>query len=386
MNMLPTRIILISSVKPESTTGGETILHRHLVNNPEIELIIYHKETKDSLFQKLVVRTLDRISKTRFHRWAQDIKFILSQVFPQKISHIEGVSQKTVVMTVAHGNLYNVARIFAEENGLPLVTFVHDWWPDMVPLHAPIRGILEQRFRDLYQQSQLALCVSEGMRMELGSHPNAQLLYPIPSKVTQLPETPKRTNNLKVLYFGNLYEYGPMVAEALQEVKGHTQIRMEARGANPNWPDPFRCEMAHEGMWHDFASVEVLQSWIESADAFLVPMVFDPRMRRRMETSFPSKMVEMAQFGRPLVIWGPEYCSAVRWGRQGNRSLCVTDPDPSALRKALELLATLPDEQQRLAAAARIAAHTEFNPDVIQKQFMGALHEVICTGDHSYNA
>jgi glycosyltransferase involved in cell wall biosynthesis len=96
-----------------------------------------------------------------------------------------------------------------------------------------------------------------------------------------------------------------------------------------------------------------------------------------METSFPSKMLEMAQFGKPLVIWGPEYCSAVQWARQGNRALCVTDQNPDALRHALEKLAVSTDEQQRLAAAALQSAQTDFNPDRIQAQFMDALRSVI---------
>jgi len=317
---------------------------------------------------------MGRLSQTRAKRFAQDFWALrdgrwLDELLPTSVPE----PSSSVVLTVAQGDACGAAQRFAQKHRLPLVTFFHDWWPDMAAVHRPFQQHLERRFRNLYQQSQLALCVSEGMRAKLGEHPNAHVLYPIPSKVTQLPETSKRINTLKVLCFGNLQEYGPMVAEALQEVKRHTQIRMEARGANPNWSDSFRCEMAHEGIWHDFASGEVLQSWIESADAFLVPMVFDPRMRRRMETSFPSKMVEMAQFGRPLVIWGPEYCSAVQWARRGDRALCVTDPDPKVLRLELEKLASSPKELQRLSSAAREAAETDFSHERIQAQFLEAL-------------
>jgi hypothetical protein len=42
-----------------------------------------------------------------------------------------------------------------------------------------------------------------------------------------------------------------------------------------------------------------------------------------VETSFPSKLPEYAQFGKPIVIWGPEYCSAIHWGREGDRALCI---------------------------------------------------------------
>jgi hypothetical protein len=102
-------------------------------------------------------------------------------------------------------------------------------------------------------------------------------------------------------------------------------------------------------------------------------------MRRRMETSFPSKLPEFTQFGKPIVIWGPEYCSAVQWARPGHRALCVTDPNPTALRRALERLAASPAEQERFALSARGAAQGDFNPERIQAQFLCALREAVCS-------
>jgi hypothetical protein len=108
-------------------------------------------------------------------------------------------------------------------------------------------------------------------------------------------------------------------------------------------------------------------------------MVFDPAMRRRMETSFPSKLPEFTQFGKPIVIWGPEYCSAVQWARPGHRALCVTDPSPTALRRVLERLASSSAEQERFALSSRVAAQGDFNPERIQAQFLSALRKAVCS-------
>jgi len=376
------KVYVISSVRPEPSSAGQVILHRHLTDIPSLECEVYGLEPEVVTTSTVIRRIMGRLTQTRAQRFAQDFWAWrdgrwLDALLPTSVSD----PTCSVVLTVAQGDASGAAQRFAQKHCLPLVTFFHDWWPDMVSLHPPFRRILEQRFRELYRQSQLALCVSEGMRVELGPHHNAQVLSPIPSKVTQLPETSKRTNTLKVLYFGNLHEYGPMVAEALQEVKGHTQIRMEARGANPSWPDSCLLEMEQAGLWHDFAPRAVLDRWFESADAFLVPMVFDPRMRRRMETSFPSKMVEMAQMGKPLVVWGPEYCSAVQWAQRGDRALCVTDPNPVALRIALEKLVSSPEEYQRLSSAAIEAAQTDLCHVRIQAQFLEALSGTLGMGD-----
>ena len=117
--------------------------------------------------------------------------------------------------------------------------------------------------------------------------------------------------------------------------------------------------------------------------AVLVVMSFDAMLARRMITSFPSKLTEAMQLGLPVVIWAPEYCSAVQWARQGDRALCVTDPKSSVLRRELEELAASPAEQERLAKSAREAAAGDFNYEQIQAQFLAALRRAICSRDVS---
>jgi glycosyltransferase involved in cell wall biosynthesis len=102
-----------------------------------------------------------------------------------------------------------------------------------------------------------------------------------------------------------------------------------------------------------------------------------------MITSFPSKMINAMQLGLPVVVWGPEYCSAVQWARQSDRALCVTDPNPCVLRRALEELAASPSKQERLAKSARGAAAAEFNPARIQQQFMDVLRRGVHSRDGS---
>lgn len=378
MTSAPIKVIVVSSVRPEATSAGQIILYRHLVNQPGIEWESFGSESSRLTASSAVRRAAGRLAQTRLHRFAHDFWVWrdgrwLDGLLPRTVP----AGERVMVLTVAHGDACGTARRFAKKHRLPLVTFFHDWWPDIVLSHAPFRKLLGKHFRDLYRQSQLAFCVSEEMRAVLGPHPNAQVLYPIPAKANPLLPPQTAHDHFRILYLGNLGDYGPILAEALGELKRHPQVRLEVRGGNPRWPDDFRQEMQREGLWHDHAPRAELDEWLGAANAFLVPMVFEPAMRRRMETSFPSKMVEMAQLGKPLVIWGPEYCSAVQWARQENRALCVTDPNPAVLRQALEKLAASPDEQQRLATAARQAAQTDFNPDRIQAQFVEALRSVL---------
>jgi glycosyltransferase involved in cell wall biosynthesis len=135
--------------------------------------------------------------------------------------------------------------------------------------------------------------------------------------------------------------------------------------------------MARLGLYHEFAPREELERWLSSADAFLVTSAFEPGMRRLMETNFPSKLLEFARFGKPLVVWGPDYSTLIQWAQPGSRGLCITSPDPGELVNALRKLAASYTEQQRLAREASDAMKAEFDPAAIQQQFLQAIQDAV---------
>jgi glycosyltransferase involved in cell wall biosynthesis len=171
-----------------------------------------------------------------------------------------------------------------------------------------------------------------------------------------------------------------MLGDALEATLGEPGLLLQVRGSNPQWPAKTRDRMKENGCWLEFAPRAELDAWLRSADAFLIPMVFEPAMRRRMQTSFPSKLIEFSQFGKPLVIWGPDDCSAIRWGRQNNRAICVTDPDPVAIVGAFRRLAESTSEQLYYSNATVEVARGEFNPARIQEQFVRALSRCCSVG------
>lgn len=283
--------------------------------------------------------------------------------------------QPTVVMTVAHGDGFMAAQRFAQRHSLPLVSFFQDWWPDMAEAHAWAKPVLDKQFRNLAGKSTAAICVSDGMKQALG-HPSCVVLPPIAAKARRTTFSSASESPIKIIYFGNLAEYGPMLAEALGASLDKPSINLVVRGGEPRWPRDLVEAMRRSGNFLEFAPRSELGAWLDSADAFLVPMVFDSGMRRRMETSFPSKLVEFAQLGKPLVIWGPEYCTAVAWGRRTGAALCVTDPDAKALVSALDKMAKSAAERSALAVAAQKAAANELDPVKIQQDFRSILEEI----------
>jgi glycosyltransferase involved in cell wall biosynthesis len=387
------KIIVISSVSPKPTSAGQILLYRHLnqATGWDVDIVPNPYQSKSNRWQ---TKLINRLEYTRFHRWGHDFQVIdrgmtwdktvinyQKQLFNDHIN--DHSNQKGIVLTVAHGDGCWAAQRFAQRYQLPLVTIFHDWWPDIPSLHQPFRRLLQQHFQQLYQQSDLALCVSEGMKNALGAHSNSQVLYPIPalyneeSLAQNQPQNSQKISQLRVVYFGNLYDYGDILAQVLEATKDHPQIQVQVRGANPNWSVNFRSEMRDRNLWLDFAPRDELNQWLAEADAFLVVMSFDPALRRRMETSFPSKLPEYAQFGKPIIIWGPEYCSAIKWGLDGDRAVCVTDKHPKALVANLEKLQQSPNLLKYYSQEAKIVSHKKFNPVILQNKFLDSIQSLI---------
>ena len=109
---------------------------------------------------------------------------------------------------------------------------------------------------------------------------------------------------------------------------------------------------------------------LQNFQAALVVMSFAPPHRRRMTTSFPSKMIDAMQLGLPVVIWGPEYCSAVKWARRGERALCVTDPNP---------VSATPGVRRTCCVASR-------NKSVLQNQLARLLQPISITNASRRNS
>src|SRR5919202_5330 len=391
MNAL--RIFLISSVVPQNTTAGNVILYRHFSQREELSLAIARSEsakpltTDDSqglLAENIVElqanRLLTRLTKTRLSRWANDVRQCFDAFYDvNKLRHHIKEKKPDIILTVAHGELCWLAQHISKEFNIPLVTIFHDWWPDLAYVHSFARGLLTRRFKRLYQQSQLVFCVSEDMRRALGTHPNAQVLFPIPTQsVTEKPlATLTREEAFRVIYAGTLSDiYGPMIQALCTSFQGIPSIQLKLFGPQPDWPDLLVQQLKADGIYGGFISRDSLVHELGKANALLVALSFNQPDQIRMQTSFPSKLLEYCQFGKPIIIWGPEYCSAVRWGRKHQSALVVTSPLAQDLVKAIQELETQPEEQTRLGNKALEMAQGMFNPEKIQQQFVDSLYQL----------
>jgi hypothetical protein len=92
-----------------------------------------------------------------------------------------------------------------------------------------------------------------------------------------------------------------------------------------------------------------------------------------MMISFPSKLTDYTNAGLPLLIFGPEYCSAVRWARDNPGVAEIVSIDSSeAVQTALARIASDANYRRCLAEAALSAGQRYFSFEAVAENFMTA--------------
>ena len=358
--------------------GGELVLHRYLDQDPMIEHEIFHI-TKFPLRLKII----GKLRQLGF-KWLGGVLECLRPIYPDP----KDIDQRLLsfkpdlILTVAHAWWHLAAVKAACRNDLPLVTFFQDWWTDFEDVPKICRGRVERIFMRTAMLSDKVICISQGMIRQLGNLPNACLIHDLPSQVSVVPRRHqfdgKNERPLKLVYFGNLGEYGPMMEAALKLFAERSDIELHVFGPKPHWPSDVIDHYRNTERYHGSLPPDEMNTKISEFDAILVTMSFNESLKKRMMTSFPSKLIEGVQHGLPIIVWGPSYCSAVDWARRGDRAMMVTEPSAGALVEAIEnTYSNGGFDLSSYAKGSREAAAEEFNPDEIRNQFRVELVDVL---------
>ena len=82
-------------------------------------------------------------------------------------------------------------------------------------------------------------------------------------------------------------------------------------------------------------------------------------------TSFKTKFLDYLAFGRPILVWGPLYCSAARTASEFDSAEVVVDPSEVECLSVLNALAADKERQRTLVANSRKMYEDRFHPDRI---------------------
>lgn len=386
------RIFYFAWTPPSGNGGACLAMRRHFVEHNDFDLFVaspgdFLHPSIPSLRVKRH-RLLTRLSNTRFSRWFRQGEMILeSSSVPAEVLSAAEDFAPDAVFTVADNTLSWTAYRLAQKLGVPLIANFQDWWPrgqftlELEKPFEPVAKILEGRFQRMYQASRVAFCTSTGMREKLGPHPAAPVLYPCPAPRDPdfSPDftVPGKSRPLKLIYAGTIInDYGRSVLRLAKALAGQSWVNFEVYGPPPDWQEPDLVWMKEQGIYRGLLPYDDLKKRLLTADACLVVMSFGRELELMMRTSFTTKFLEYVQFGKPVIVWGPEYCQPARVAHETGAGLPVEQDNTEAVVKALESLRS-PERWTELAQGAWSAANGIFCHERIHNVFLESITAAI---------
>ena len=381
--MLP-RLLYVGDVPVEASYHGSALLHRLLSDYPVDRLMVLETAQPSEPGRRLaqVKYTSHPIGKqrwlnTRFHPYAMAWFSRAGKQAGPKISQSINGFEFEAVFTVAHGFGWLAAAEIAKQRRLPLHFVVHDDWPRVADVAPSFRNWIDEQFGNIYRQARSRLCVSPAMSRfyEERYGPPGTVVYPSrAADAIEFAGPPARLGSndrqFTIAFAGTINSRGYIDAlktlqNALQPVNGRLLIfgplaEDDAQQIGLNDPNT-----KIGGL---LSSEQLLTRLREEADALFVPMSFADCDRDNMEMAFPSKLADYTATSLPLLIYGPAYCSAVRWARDNPGAAEVVENE-SGLGDAVMSLAQQPEHRLALGTRALEAGREYFSHARVQQVF-----------------
>lgn len=385
---IPLKVLLVTSNPPLPTQGGSRQLHHYFVGVPGIEAAVISdcEAARDGPLPAHIVRPgplFRRLRNTRLSKWAHDAAHFGIGYESRSAHRFARRFGPQVVVIGAETGIAEVGRRIARRLKVPLVGLFMDWPTFAAMGHLWCLKCLGHLFVRRYRSCRLAIAISPEMREALGDHPNCLVSYPCaPTLVAAGRPRPlfRKREGLTLAFAGNLGQWhGAMLAELASVFRERGRHRLRMSGSHPSWDAARADEMRRLGLYCGFLSESAYREFLEEADAFLVVMGFDPRMASIEGTSFKSKFAEYFQHGRPVIVWGPSWCTAVRHAHRERFALPVTSPDPGAVWQGCEALDAHPALATRCVEQGHRFFQIHMRAEVNVAKINSRLHDLVAT-------
>lgn len=382
------RLLYIGDQPVESTFGGAALLYRLLQTYPTDRLLILESNLGVSKPDRRIANAtydrftigIPRLTRSRLYRQHAAVMFALAPYRYPQIARAVRQFRPDAVVTLSHLYSWRTAAVVAKRLGVPLHLILHDDAVRMSFVPYFMQQHVHNALGRVYREAASRLCIAPYMEQIYASEygPRGDVVYPSWAANATAHAAAAPASGRKALVFayaGSVHNGGyngalRPLALALQE-RGHTLLLYSNVG-----------EYGLRGYELDLPNVvskafvpfnELIQQLRDEADVLVAPMSFEDRLRRDMELCFPSKLADYTAIGLPLLVWGPRYCSAVKWARD-NAGVGVVVDSPEG-KPLVEAIARFEDEPARKAMAEEaLAAGTRyFSHEAVVSAFHQAL-------------
>ena len=364
-------------------------MHRHLVERASFDL---HVASNADFDKNLLIHTrlrlpwiAEKLRKSRFgsalHARVVDFQnFIWPRLGCPALEEAIDDFRPDVILTLAEPSVSYMALQSAKKRKIPFAAFFMDWFPIMEGHYGLLstREHLSRRFRRIYKECDLAFCVSDGMKKELGPHPNSHVLYPISGmKPVPAQATKLKNSKFQVVYVGAaLGFYGRMLQSLIEPFRQSQDLQLTIVGPNSDWPSETLSKAENSGICLGMKPPEEAAEFLSQADALLVVMSFEREHELFMRTSFNTKFADYTAFGKPIIFWAPEYAAPMALARRLNATMVVNSQEPEALTAAVRKLAADPHQIERLSEGSRLLREEVLDPEGLQGIFVDQIKKL----------
>lgn len=388
------RVLYVSYTPPQPSWGGAIAFYRHFVERQDFEVKVVTNSTTlahESVPYEPVrfgpSQLTCRLFRTRLMPWLYGPHSLTARGrVPANVWQAAHAFKPDLVFTIAGSWDYSalVAQQVARRLNIPLAASFNDWFNyGWFPSHPVYHGMIERRFRRFYQEADLALCTCEGMQEVLGPHPNAHILYPMGAPVADevAPFHPFTTTDRRfvVVFAGSMADwYGPMLERLVMAAEAQAApIEFRLYGSNPSWSRKFAEYAKSRNIYRGHLPFEQLRQEMTGTDALILPMGFGEKCALVERTSFKTKFLDYLSYQKPILVWGPDYCSAVRVAQEFDSAEICTRPDAAVMLEKILAARNAPDRQTALVHHARRMYEDRFHPDKIHAGLVRKIQQTV---------
>lgn len=388
------RILYISSVVPNTSCGSSIAIYRHLVYKSDFEVSYcsYFTENSETEYNYTIPtsRIRKRVQNTRFSRLIWNVTYLLNWHFlPKKLYRYTKHYNPDAILTVPDNVYGGIAYQLARKLKIPLVVDFQDLFPYsqftsiQIRPFKPIQKFLINKFRLLNHKASLAFYTSEGMRDFFNFKNNGFVLYPIGDfnrpKIEGDKYTPVIKGRFKIIYAGNCYgAYGRMLLKLTNHIieSKNSQIQLEIYPAGIDWSEKDIETAKKHHVLQDFTPFEELKKRLIEADGFLTVMSFEKLEKPFVQTSFTTKWLDYAPYGKPIFVWGPEYSSAVKFAKKYDCGIIISSDSSKEVFNQFTATSSNLETIVHYGIQARKVSDEVLNPENIHKLFVDEINKL----------
>ena len=388
----PPRLLYLADVRVEATHSGAMQLFRLLEYYPPNQLLIVESnlepETPSRRLNQvnyLEIPLVNRkIMHSRLHKYYASWISAVSSNHIRKIPKIIGAFRPEAVLTVMHSYSWLTAARLAAHLKIPLHVICHDDWPRMTSVMDCLKPFIDSQFGATYRLAASRLCVSPFMRQDYMRRygVDSELLYPCRGATDPEFSTPptrleKAAQGLTIAFAGSItsndfFQLFSELARILEPLGGKLLLFGSLTTEQARRNGLLNTNIHIRGFIE--RSEDLINILRKEADVLFVPMSFEARHRANMEINFPSKLTDYTAAGVPLLIQGPDYCSAIRWANDNPGVAAVlTTPHTDDLLEVVRRLSADADWRKSLSTNAINAGKCHFSYNHAQELFLNAL-------------